>query len=154
MPSSPQPQSSAARPGISTSIALSVIASQAQQPVDAVLRRHGLNLRKYGALRHISASPGVSFSELARRFDITVQSMHTLVAALITADLLESAIPNPGEAAELSITEAGRSLLAQLATDIAAIDAELFGEAASPEWRALGEAVTRVTMAELYSSRD
>lgn len=143
------PPPAAERPGLSQAVSLGVIAGIAQARIDSVLHARGINLRKYGAIRHIIATPGISFSELARRFDITVQSMHTLAASLIEAGLLESSISSPGDPAELTVTPAGRALSAELAQDLATVDVELFGAEASPEWQRLGAAVSAVVRAEL-----
>lgn len=141
---SPGPEPKA---GPSRAVSLIVLAGSVQARVDTVLKARGLNLRKYGALHHVVATPGISFSELARRFEITVQSMHTLIAALIAAGLLESTIPHPGDSAELVVTEAGRVLLRELDGEISAIDDGLFGAPAPLEWQQLGDAVTAVAIA-------
>ena len=44
-------------------------------------------LRKFGILGHISATPGLSLSDLARRSGILVQSVHTMIGSLTAAGL-------------------------------------------------------------------
>ncbi|WP_449276606.1 MarR family winged helix-turn-helix transcriptional regulator [Leucobacter sp. GX24907] len=144
---------SAASPGPSRAVGLAVVAGLVQKRVDAVLAAEGLNFRKYGALQHIRSSPGISFSELARRFDITVQSMHTLIGSLVQAGWLRSTIERPGDPAELVITEAGQALLARIGERVQRIDSELFGETATPEWQRLGQAIGDVMRADLAPPR-
>ncbi|WP_394816954.1 MarR family transcriptional regulator, partial [Streptomyces lonegramiae] len=40
-----------------------------------------MTTRKFGLLGHVRGNPGISFSELARRSRITVQSAHAAVAS-------------------------------------------------------------------------
>ncbi|MFI1418128.1 MarR family winged helix-turn-helix transcriptional regulator [Streptomyces sp. NPDC020731] len=53
------------------------------------LKPLGLTTRKYGLLGHIRGTPGLSFSELARRSRITVQSAHSAVAVFVAAGLVD-----------------------------------------------------------------
>jgi hypothetical protein len=54
----------------------------------AILKDLGITTRKFGLLGHIYAEPGISFSELARRSHITVQSAHTAVRTLVDDGLV------------------------------------------------------------------
>jgi DNA-binding MarR family transcriptional regulator len=102
------------------------------------LKARGLSRRKYGVLGHIAATPNVSYSELARRSGITVQSAHALIQGLIGDGLVEPDEPVVGAAARLAVSPRGRALLDELADVVEAMDAELF---AAPPLSALDHAL-------------
>ncbi|THE07716.1 MarR family transcriptional regulator [Microbacterium oleivorans] len=77
----------------------------------AELRDLGISTRKFGLLGHIGAEPGISFSELARRSRITVQSAHAAVHALVDDGLVADATAQAGAASDLSVTERGAEVL-------------------------------------------
>lgn len=81
--------------------------------VNRQLRSLGLTTRKYGLLAHIHAAPGISFSELARRSQITVQTAHTAVRALVESGLVADATAHAGAASDLRTTAAGMAALAE-----------------------------------------
>lgn len=91
------------------------------------LKPLGLTIRKYGLLGHIRRTPGISFSELARRSRITVQSAHAAVAALTEAGLVDDATAHAGAASTLRVTDAGEVLLERVAEVVTRLDGE-FGE--------------------------
>jgi len=72
-------------------ISLLTVAAVWDAHLGAQLRDLGLTTRKYGLLAHIEATPGISFSELARRSQITVQSAHTAVQTLVADGLVACA---------------------------------------------------------------
>ncbi|MGW2258342.1 MarR family winged helix-turn-helix transcriptional regulator [Streptomyces sp. NPDC001780] len=88
------------------------------------LKPLGLTTRKYGLLGHVRGTPGISFSELARRSRITVQSAHTAVAAFVEAGLVDDGTAHAGAASSLRVTAEGESLLARAAEVVARLDAE------------------------------
>lgn len=88
------------------------------------LKPLGLTTRKYGLLGHIRGTPGISFSELARRSRITVQSAHTAVAAFVESGLVDDSTAHAGAASTLRITAEGESLLARAAEVVARLDDE------------------------------
>ena len=67
--------------------------------------------------------PGISFSELARRSRITVQSAHAAVSAFAEAGLVDDGTAHAGSASSLRVTEKGASLLAQAAGEVTRLDA-------------------------------
>ncbi len=87
------------------------------------LKPLGLTTRKYGLLGHIRGMPGISFSELARRSRITVQSAHAAVSAFAEAGLVDDGTAHAGSASSLRVTEKGESLLAQAADEVTRLDA-------------------------------
>ncbi|MDV7352195.1 MarR family winged helix-turn-helix transcriptional regulator [Rhodococcus oxybenzonivorans] len=112
------------------------------------LKPLGLTTRRYGLLGHIRGTPGISFSELARRSRITVQSAHTAVAAFVVSGLVDDGTAHAGAASTLRVTAKGESLLARVAEVVARLDAEFAAQ--HPE---LTEAL-RVHMLRVMSATD
>jgi DNA-binding MarR family transcriptional regulator len=125
---------------ISPSIALLTFAAMVERRFEPELKARGLSRRKYGILGHIAATPNVSYSELARRSGITVQSAHALIQALIADGLVRLDEPVAGAAARLTVSDGGRALIDELAVVVEALDAELFS---APPLAGLDEALRR-----------
>lgn len=84
----------------------------AREEVERRLRDRGTTLRHLSALGHLSATPGSSYSELARRAGITVQSMQSTVRQLEDQGAIErTTTPGRGHTAGLRVTAAGQHLL-------------------------------------------
>lgn len=113
------------RPPFSPVIALLTISSVWDAKLAAELKGLGLTTRKYGLLAHIQATPGISFSELARRSQITVQTAHTAVRALVDDGLVADATSHAGSASDLRVTAAGDAVLAAAERRLHALDATL-----------------------------
>jgi DNA-binding MarR family transcriptional regulator len=108
------------------------------------LKPLGLTTRKYGLLGHIRGHAGISFSELARRSRITVQSAHAAVAAFVAAGLVDDGTAHAGAASTLRVTAKGESLLNRAAAVLADLDAEFAVQ--HPELtEALRAYMTRIT---------
>ncbi|WP_193609997.1 MarR family winged helix-turn-helix transcriptional regulator [Nocardioides lijunqiniae] len=120
-----------APPPFSPTIALLAVGRTWEAAFTEALKPLGLTIRKYGLLGHVRRTPGISFSELARRSHITVQSAHTAVAALTAAGLVGDGTAHAGAASTLQVTAAGEALLGEVAAVLGRIDAEL--AAAHPE---------------------
>jgi DNA-binding MarR family transcriptional regulator len=134
-------------PPFSPTVALLTVARVWEAAFADALKPLGLTSRKYGLLGHMRGTPGISFSELARRSRITVQSAHTAVAAFVAAGLVEDATAHAGSASRLRVTDAGERLLADAAARLTTLDAEF--AAAHPE---LGEAL-RVELKRMLDRR-
>ena len=106
-------------------ISLLTVASVWDAHLGAQLRDLGLTTRKYGLLAHIEATPGISFSELARRSQITVQSAHTAVQTLVADGLVADATKHAGAASDLRVTDRGSEVLQAAEQRLAALDAGL-----------------------------
>ena len=107
-------------------VMLTVLAGRAWETrLNTALRVHGLSLRHLGALGHLAGSPGLSYTDLARRARVTVQSMHATVAALTELGAVREPGGGRGRAALLEVTDRGRELLATAREVVAAMDAEL-----------------------------
>lgn len=111
-------------PPFSPIIALLTVTRGWEADLAQALKPLGLTIRTYGLLGHVRGAPGISFSELARRSRITVQSVHSAMAALVDAGLVDDGTASAGTAASLRVTEAGESLLAQAADEVTRLDAE------------------------------
>lgn len=98
-------------PRFSPVIALLAVSASWEARLAAELRGLGISTRKFGLLGHIGAEPGISFSELARRSRITVQSAHAAVHALVDDGLVADATAQAGAASDLSVTERGAQVL-------------------------------------------
>jgi DNA-binding MarR family transcriptional regulator len=116
------------KPPFSPTVALLTIGRVWDAALADTLKPIGLTTRKYGLLGHIRATPGVSFSELARRSRITVQSAHTAVAAFAADGLVEDATARAGAASRLQVTAAGERLLGEAAERVAVLDAQFAAE--------------------------
>jgi len=136
------------KPPFSPTVALLTIGRVWDAALADTLKPLGLTTRKYGLLGHIRATPGVSFSELARRSRITVQSAHTAVAAFAADGLVEDATARAGAASRLQVTAAGERLLGEAAERVAALDAQL-----AAEYPVLVEAMRRQIEEHLSRSR-
>ncbi|WP_122816566.1 MarR family winged helix-turn-helix transcriptional regulator [Nocardioides pantholopis] len=88
------------------------------------LKPLGLTTRKYGLLGHVRGTPGISFSELARRSRITVQSAHATVAGFVEAGLVDDGTAHAGAASTLHVTADGEALLSRAAEAVARLDEE------------------------------
>lgn len=94
----------------------------------AELRDLGLSTRRLGLLAHLEALPDLSFSELARRTGITVQSAHAAVRQLAVDGLVDDATAHAGARSMLRLTDRGRAVLEAAHERVAALDAALAAE--------------------------
>ncbi|MCH1866196.1 MarR family winged helix-turn-helix transcriptional regulator [Nocardioides sp. CFH 31398] len=82
------------------------------QRMDEALRPLGLSVAQYACLQTLSASPGATGSELARRVFVTRQAMNVMVQGLERQGMLErSDVPGPRRERETVLTPAGRTAL-------------------------------------------
>lgn len=117
------------RPASSPVLALLTLSSAWEARLSAALRDLGLSTRRYALLAHIQASPGISFSELARLSHVTVQSAHAAVRALQDDGLVRDATAHAGAPSDLRATEAGEAALAEAEARLARLDTEFAAEA-------------------------
>jgi DNA-binding MarR family transcriptional regulator len=110
-------------------IALLTVSSVWDSHLGAALKPLGLTTRKYGLLAHIRATPDISFSELARRSQITVQTAHTAVHALVDDGMVADGTAIPGAPSHLRMTDKGATALAEADARLAALDAGLSAQA-------------------------
>ncbi|MBO3088233.1 MarR family winged helix-turn-helix transcriptional regulator [Cellulomonas dongxiuzhuiae] len=110
-------------PPFSPTVTLLTLSRAWDAALTDALKPLGLTTRKYGLLGHIRGTPGISFSDLARRSRITVQSAHATVAAFAAAGLVQDATAHAGSASRLRVTAAGEQLLAEAGARVTELDA-------------------------------
>src|SRR3546814_5458477 len=110
--------------------------------VEEELKAIGLSLRRMGLLGHLDREPGISYSALARRAGIKVQSLHPVMEEL-SADGYVTTVGEVGQgrAAVIQLTEHGRAALRRAHERISDIDRQHF---AVGEWDDVGRALTRL----------
>ncbi len=110
-------------PPFSPTVALLTFSRSWERALSDALNSLGLTTRKYALLGHIRGTEGISFSELARRSRITVQSAHSAVAALVENGWVSDASARAGASSLLAVTPAGEELLAAAAERLHELDA-------------------------------
>ncbi|WP_329602999.1 MarR family winged helix-turn-helix transcriptional regulator [Actinomadura soli] len=126
---------------MSTSIVVLSLARRIESELNAVLAPLELTVGRLGLLGHIATVPGVSFSDLARMSGITVQSAHGAVKALAAAGLVRDRNARAGSASTIELTPRGHDLLAAAQQAATEVDERMFGPAADPAHRRIGDAV-------------
>jgi len=112
--------------------------------VESRLEELGLSLRRFGLLGHLRATPGISFSELARRAGIKVQSLQPIVATLVSLGFVHTVGGvGQGRAAVLELTTEGSAVFDKAVEVLTEVDAELF---ATDDWKDLGAALVRIAL--------
>jgi DNA-binding MarR family transcriptional regulator len=109
----------------STTMALVGAGRVAQRRLEEALRGHGLTLRHLGALGHLARNPELSYSDLARRVAVTVQSMHSTIATLVELGAIEVDTAERGRPARLRLTGRGHELLRTAGVIAHELDASL-----------------------------
>ena len=132
-----------APPLTSPSILLLTLARRIESELGVALSPLGLTVGRLGLLGHIAGVPGVSFSELARMSGTSVQSVHAAVKALVAAALVHDNTARAGAASTIELTRKGERLLQDAIAAVARVDEQLFGRAADPILRQVGEATRR-----------
>jgi DNA-binding MarR family transcriptional regulator len=102
------------------------VADLVARPWSAALRKHGINPRQFSILAVLAHDPALSQGELARRVLITPQSMSESLQGLLQAGLIARSDVAPGHAARVSLTSAGRRLLAKAYPIVEASNRESF----------------------------
>jgi DNA-binding MarR family transcriptional regulator len=124
----PERSSQSARPvdQLSPTIMIMTLGRRLRERVDGELRGQGLSLRHVSALGHLASSPGLSYSELARRAGVTAQSMQATLNQLEEIGAVERrTVPGRGRTAVLHITDRGAEVLGESRAVIASADARL-----------------------------
>lgn len=115
-----------------TAFLLMVIGRQLRDRVDVALTAQGLTYRHLSALGHLSRSPGLSYSDLARRAGITVQSIQATLSQLLEQKAVEHInVPGRGRRAQLRVTVVGTELLDAGTNIIADIEDQLLTDLAA-----------------------
>lgn len=123
----------AGAPAPSPAFLLLALGRQVRAEVEEALREQSLSLRHLSALGHLGSEPGLSYSELARRADVTAQAMQATLGQLEGRGAVEKRTPaGRGRTAQLHLTELGEQLLAQGRRTVAEADRQL-GEDLGPD---------------------
>jgi len=109
-------------------VTMLALSSAWEARLTAELRDLGLTTRRLGLLAHLDALPDLSFSELARRTGITVQSAHAAVRQLAGDGLVDDATAHAGSRSALRLTDRGRETLRAAQERVATLDAALRAE--------------------------
>jgi DNA-binding MarR family transcriptional regulator len=107
----------------SPTVALLTLSRAAELELARLLEPHGLTLRKFLILGRVSAVPGISTADLARRSGLAPDDVRPMLRALRDAGLTRAA---DERSATVAITPAGSRLLASLEGSISEIDERLF----------------------------
>ncbi|WP_051716405.1 MarR family winged helix-turn-helix transcriptional regulator [Streptomyces bikiniensis] len=127
------------------SLQLAGIGRIVREEVEGRLKEVGLSVRLLGVMGHLSASPGLSISELARRARISAPSMLSVVRRLEAEGLVERVSPTGrGNTAQLNLTDAGRQARARADETLSDLDGVLFGSLPPEQREALAGAFQRV----------
>ncbi len=105
-----------------------------------------LTMRRYSTLGHIAASPGISYSELARRAAVTAQTMHVLARTMETEGLLtqRGRAGGRGSPIGLVLTVAGDEALRQGRLATQRVDRRVFAALSKTERAALTSVLARL----------
>ena len=107
----------------SPTVALLTLSRAAELEMARLLEPHGLTLRKFLILSRVSAVPGISTADLARRSGLAPDDVSPMLRALRDAGLTRAA---DERSATVAITPTGSRLLARLEGSISEIDERLF----------------------------
>lgn len=142
LPPSPGGQPPAgARPGF----LLMNLGNRVRSDVESLLRQQGYSLRHLSALGHLAREPGLSYSELARRAGITVQSMQATLRQLEDRGSVERRTPTGrGRTADLHLTPAGNALLQHGEQALTDIEQRLLGGLPEEDCRHLTAILLRI----------
>lgn len=120
---------------------------QAQQTFhrscEELLRPLGLSMSQYAVLRAVADNPAAPAAELARQTFVTRQSLRDVLGGLEAAGLVSVAErPVTGRARPVTLTEAGRSLLAKAERIVLDIDDRMTSGLAPEQVRQLATLLT------------
>ena len=100
-----------------------------RKPIDQAMRRSGLTLSEGMALVQIAASSHVSSAELARRIEISPQSVNTLVKSLVNKKLIvRRGSPTSQRVLQITVTQKGEQTLDKLRKALRELEDELLGQ--------------------------
>jgi DNA-binding MarR family transcriptional regulator len=133
------------QPALNAAMTMIVQARVVEQRVETELKTLGLSLRRLGLLGHLGATPGISFSELARRAGIKVQSLYPIVDVLLEQGYVTTVGQGgQGRSAVIELTAQGAQAADRAKHLLTKIDGELFDSGA---WKELGDALRQVALA-------
>jgi DNA-binding MarR family transcriptional regulator len=125
------------------------VAEQAtQQAKERVLREAGITVAQQAALTILIDLDGLTAAELARRCQVTPQTMNSTVGRMEARGLVQrSPHPMHGTLIEIRLTQRGREVFRRADARIEALDSDLAADLSPDELKALKEMLARVTAA-------
>ncbi|OLT10057.1 hypothetical protein BJF78_29485 [Pseudonocardia sp. CNS-139] len=103
-----------------------MLARRLRADVEQRLATHGMSMRHLSALGHLAREPGLSYTELGRRADVTAQSMQATLRHLEEHGAVERRTEaGRGRTARLHVTELGARLIAESRAVFASVDRDL-----------------------------
>ncbi|MFD9701792.1 MarR family winged helix-turn-helix transcriptional regulator [Lentzea sp. NPDC059081] len=98
-------------PPLSAAFLVMALGRRVKERVENGLGEHGITLRHLSALGHLHHTPGISYSELARRAGVTPQSIQDTVRHLEKLGaVVRVTEPGRGRTATLRVTDEGHRL--------------------------------------------
>lgn len=104
---------------------LAAIGQRLREAIEDRIAPLDITLRHLGALGHLVHRPELSYSDLARRAQVTSQSMRATIAQLAELGAVSIEAPGQGRSAALRVTPAGHELLEEARARITDLDAAL-----------------------------
>lgn len=99
-----------------------------------LMAAEGLTVRQFGILNHVARDPGIGSAEIARRLEITPQSMGDQVETLRRHGLLvRDPDPGPGRKIGVHLTEEGAAVLSRARRLAAAYERHTTGHLSAAE---------------------
>ena len=139
----PSVGSDAPAPGVA--FAIMALSRRLRTEIERDLAAAGLTMRHLSALGHLGREPGLSYSELARRAGITVQSMQATLGQLEALGAVERRTPpGRGRTAALHLTDIGGQLRATGVETIDRAERRLLAELPDRDASTLGELLVRL----------
>jgi DNA-binding MarR family transcriptional regulator len=123
------------------------VAEQAtQQAKERVLREAGITVAQQAALTILSDHDGLTAAELARRCQVTPQTMNSTVGRMEARGLVKRTPHSMhGTLIEIHLTQQGRDVFKRADTRIEALDSNLAADLSPADLKALKEMLARVT---------
>jgi DNA-binding MarR family transcriptional regulator len=132
-------------PPVSPAFLIMSLGRRLRAEVEDALAPHRISLRHLSALGHLAREPGLSYSELARRAGITVQSMQATLRHLEDLGAVERrTAPGRGYSAQLHLTDRGDVLRADGQQTITAADERLLAGLPDEQRATLGSLLFQV----------
>jgi DNA-binding MarR family transcriptional regulator len=136
-------------PGWSPTILIMSMGRKLRAEVERELGGSGLTLRHLSALGHLGRAPGLSYSELARRAGVTVQSMQATLGQLEAMGAVERRTrPGRGRTAELHLTDTGTRLRRAGSATIATADQRLLAALSAQDANVLSTLLKQLAAAD------
>lgn len=126
---------------------------RAQRMLDEAIEPLGITVRNLGVLGHLRKQPNASISELARRANVTAQSMRTTVSDLQERGLLILVSGGRGRRSEVRVSEHGDEVVQAAIEAAHVVDRELLAHLSESNRGVLVECLTMLSPVRPESGR-